>query len=177
MPEESFYPTAFSFYFQVSIGGSSNPRDAAFRDVSGLAVEMETETFVEGGENTMVYRLPKVMKYQNLVLSRGLASRSSPLVTWCIETLQGGLAKRIQTKALIISLLGPGKSESEAHPLISLLGLGKSESEARPLHSWTVVNAYPVKWEVESFNAEKSEVAIEKIEFAFTHFSREPITS
>lgn len=160
MPDESFYPTAFSFYFNVSVENSTDHTDAAFRDVSGLVAEMDTETYLEGGENTMAYRLPKGMKYQNLVLSRGVASRSSPLVKWCIETLQGGLAGRIQTKALIISLLGPGTKESEA----------------RPLHSWTVVNAYPVKWQAESFNAEKSEVAIEKIEFAFTHFYRGPAT-
>lgn len=104
----------------------------------------------------MAYRLPKGVKYQNLVLSRGVASSTSPLVNWCIETLQGGLGERIRTRELIISLLGPGKTESEACPL----------------HSWTVVNAYPVKWQAESFNAEKSEVAIEKIEFAFTHFYR-----
>lgn len=160
MPEDSFYPTAFSFYFNVSVGNSTDGTDASFRDVSGLVAEMDTETYLEGGDNTMAYRLPKAMTYQNLVLSRGVASRTSPLVKWCVETLQGGLAERIQTKALIISLLGPGKTESEA----------------RPLHSWTVVNAYPVKWQAESFNAEKSEVAIEKIEFAFTHFYREPTT-
>ncbi|MBS1189263.1 MAG: phage tail protein [Rhodocyclaceae bacterium] len=146
---DEIFPTAF--YFLVRIGNSGIGKDASFLDVSGLGAEMETETYVEGGENRFVHRLPKGVKHQNLVLSRGLASTSSALVKWCRETLQGGLATAIVTKDLDVWLLDAG---------------------GRPLRTWAFTGAYPVKWQAESFNAMKNELAIEKIEFAFQSFTR-----
>lgn len=153
------YPTAVAFYFDVSITGSGSGVDASFQDVSGLSIEMETETYVEGGGNAFVYRLPKGVKYQNLVLSRGIASAASPLITWCREVLEGGLAKGISTRSLRVSLLAPMNSTRASGP--------------KALHSWLFTDAYPVKWQADSFNSQKNDVAIEKIELAFSSFRRE----
>jgi len=148
------YPKAVAFYFKVTIAGSASDVDASFQDVSGLSVELETETYVEGGGNTFGYRLPKGVKYQNLVLSRGMAPTDSPLIVWCKKILEGGLACDIETKLLKVSLLNP---------------------DGNILHAWSFAGAYPVKWQADSFNSQKNDVAIEKIEFAFNSVTRERI--
>lgn len=148
------YPKAVAFYFNVTIGGSGSGVDASFQDISGLSAEMETETYVEGGGNAFGYRLPKGIKYQNLVLSRSIAPASSALIKWCKAVLEGGLAGSIETKTLTVSLLGP---------------------DGQPLHTWTFAGAFPVKWQADSFNSQKNDVAIEKIEFAYTGLTREVV--
>jgi phage tail-like protein len=148
------YPSALSFYFSVTILDGNGKDAVAFQDVSGLSSEIEVETYIEGGGNTYAYRLPKGIKYQNLILSRGIASASSKLIKWCLRTLEGGLIQPIETKFMKISLLGP---------------------DAAPLHSWSLTGAYPVKWQAENFNSLKNDVAIEKLEFAFSSLTREKV--
>lgn len=151
------YPTAVAFYFDVAIVGSGSGVDASFQDVSGLSAEMETEAYAEGGGSPFAYHLPTKIKYQNLVLSRGIAPASSFLIKWCKDVLENGLAKGITTRSLRVSLLAPINGQSGP----------------KALHSWLFTDAYPVKWQAESFNSQKNDVAIEKIEFAFSSFTRE----
>ena len=40
-----------------------------------------------------------------------------------------------------------------------------------PLVTWNVVNAYPVKWNVDELNAEENKIAIETIELAYNYFT------
>ena len=47
------------------------------------------------------------------------------------------------------------------------------DSKGQPARSWGFVNAWPVSWQVEAFNASKNEVAIEKLEFSYQYLSRE----
>jgi phage tail-like protein len=148
------YPKAVAFYFKVAFADGSGDFAASFQDVSGLSVELETETYVEGGGNVFGYRLPKGVKYQNLVLSRSIGPADSRLIRWCTRTLEGGLANAIETKLLKVALLDP---------------------EGTILHAWTFQGAYPVKWQADSFNSQKNDVAIEKIEFAFNTVTREMI--
>ena len=76
---------------------------------------------------------------------------SSPFVIWCQEVFEGGFVLPIQTMGLTVSLL---------------------DSSGAPARSWSFVNAYPISWEVEDFNSEKNEVAIEKIELKYNYFER-----
>lgn len=146
-----------AFYFRVefdsatsSFGGSPT-KDNSFLEVSGLSAEIETEALVEGGENRFVHQLPKAVKYPKLVLKRGIATMDSPLVKWCGELLDYGFINRIEPAKLSVRLLNH---------------LGD------PLRVWEVTNAYPVKWEVESFNSTKNELAIEKIELSYNYAHR-----
>ena len=147
--EDEIFPTAF--YFTVRIGPPGNQEDTSFQSASGISVEMETQSYNEGGENAFTYRLPKGVKHQNLVLSRGLAPSSSPLVQWCRDTIEAGLAKPIVTKPLQVLLL---------------------DERGNPLRGWSFSGAYPVKWQTENFDSLTNKIAIEKIEFAFNGFTR-----
>jgi phage tail-like protein len=131
-------PTAF--YFTVTFGTSPQDADSSFREVSGIAPEMETEAVVEGGENRYVLALPKAVKHPKLVLKRGIAPMSSRLLMWSQAALEGGLANPIYPKLIHLFLL---------------------DGTGCPLRVWSFANAFPVKMEVEAFNSTRIEVAVE----------------
>ncbi|PTT91297.1 phage tail protein [Pelomonas sp. HMWF004] len=140
-----------AFRFAVTFGSSGRNRDNAFREVTGLGPELETETVVEGGQNSFVHLLPKAAKHPKLVLTRGVATMESGLLQWCQEVLEGGFAQPIVPQPLLIFLL---------------------DQDGGPLRVWSVQNAYPVKWSVEAFQSMRNEVAIERIELAYAGSSR-----
>ena len=106
------YPPA-AFHFAVAFGTQSQNIDASFREVSGIGPEMETEPLNEGGENRYVLQLPKAVKHPRLVLKRGIAPRNSPLVQWCQQTLEQGLALVDQAGAQIQSQVPVGAGGSQ----------------------------------------------------------------
>lgn len=44
--------------------------------------------------------------------------------------------------------------------------------DKKPIRGWLFNSAFPVKWEFESFNSTKNEVAIEKIVLRYTFSTR-----
>jgi phage tail-like protein len=73
-----------------------------FKHVSGLSAETEVVEFREGGENTVVHKLPGRLKYANIVLRRGFVGDDF-LHDWIQETLhpEGVIVRR--DGALILS--------------------------------------------------------------------------
>lgn len=153
---EAYYPPA-GFYFAVSVlqrtpqPNQQSDVDASFQEVSGLTAEFGFEEVAEGGENRYVHRLPKSVKYQNLVLKRGLVNTTSELVSWFSTTLTSGLIVPIQPKNLEIQLL---------------------DEAGAPAVTWMVSNAYPAKWDIAGLNALDSKILVETMELAFSHFDR-----
>ncbi|MCP4690084.1 MAG: phage tail protein [Desulfobacterales bacterium] len=143
------YPPV-AFYFLVKIGGSG--ADSSFQEVSGIGSEIDLEEVVEGGENSFVHRLPKGVKHPKLSMKRGIAEKSSELVTWCRKILESEFDSKIETKLIEVSLL---------------------DENAKNLRKWTFADAYPVNWEIDPFNSTKNEVAIEKIDFSYNLLKRE----
>ena len=131
-----------AFYFSVYIGGEST----SFQDVSGISSEMTCEEVLSGGEIETRYMLPKSIKRSNLVLKRGLLKDGSAFSAWCKSIFNNGIESMISTKKILVHLM---------------------DKTHNPVHSWEFKDAYPVKWEIESFNSLKNEVAVEKIEFAY----------
>lgn len=140
----AYLPAAF--HFAVTFGTQPKDADGAFREVSGIGPEIETEAVAEGGQNSFVHLLPKPAKHPKLVLKRGIAPVDSRLVLWCRSVLEGGLARPIYPKLLHVFLL---------------------DESGGPLRVWSIENAYPVKWEIEGFQSTRNEVAMEKIELAY----------
>lgn len=136
-----------AFYFKLIVNGFNS--DISFQDVSGISREMETEEYFEGGENEFVHHLPAKMKYQKLVMKRGITRKQSQLVDWCSKVLEGGLAEKIDPKNVDVLLMN---------------------AEGKAIRSWSFSNAYPVKWEVGGFNSEKNDISIETIELSYNSF-------
>jgi len=136
-----------AFYFQVTLEN----QEYAFKEVSGLTTEMETEAIQEGGVNNYVHLLPKKMKHTNLVLKRALQPIQQADVKWIKSILEGDLQLNISTKSILVKLLN---------------------HEGTAIYTWSCENAYPIKWEIENLDSEKNSVLIETLEFAYAQLKR-----
>lgn len=140
------YPPV-GFHFLVSfVLFPDTPNDSRFQEVSGLEVEMEMESFVEGGQNRFTWQVPKRTRYADLTLKRGLFTDSG-VVLWCRAAFENFL---FQPADVSIALL------NEQH---------------QPLQTWYVVNAIPKKWSVSSFNAQENSVVVESITLSYQYFT------
>ena len=142
------YPPV-SFYFELSFSGVTAKSEAAFKEVSGITMEMGIEEIAEGGVNGYKHRVPTTAKFSNLVLKRGLVPKGSDVATWCTNTLSGGLEEAIETKTIVVKLL---------------------DETGAPLKSWSFANAWPVKWAIADFNSMNNDIAIETLEFSYSYF-------
>lgn len=156
------YPPV-SFFFDVIFQGQSPDGTALdkeavetrFQSVSGLSVDMQTETLKEGGENRFEHILPVRTKYSALVLKRGVV-KDSKLVDWCNDAL---LNFDIQPMDVLVHLLHVKRSANNQPP-----------EGIEPLMSWKVINAWPKKWSISDFNAEQGAIAIETLELNYSYF-------
>ena len=127
-------------------GLGSDENDTKFQSVSGLSVDIETEEIAEGGENRFKHKLPVKTKFPNLVLKRGILLDSA-LIDWCKDAIENF-------------------SFSPVNLTVKLLN-----EENNPIMTWKVNHAYPVKWNVEAFNAEESKLVAETIELTYNFFT------
>ncbi|MBK8983229.1 MAG: phage tail protein [Ignavibacteria bacterium] len=131
---------AFELFPQV-------PNDFRFQEVSGLSVNVEMESFREGGQNRFEHQLPVRTKYSDITLKRGMFILPSGVMAWCINAVQNFI---FQPTNVLISLLN---------------------DQHIPVQSWYVVNAIPKKVEFTTLNAEQSQVAIETLVLSYNYFN------
>ena len=146
---------AVTFQFtQSPLEAILNPGDAGpdlsqefrFQEVSGLEVELEMESIVEGGQNRFTWQLPKRTRYSDLTLKRGLIV-GSDIVTWVRDALENFNFKPVNVQ---VSLL------NEKH---------------EPIQSWFIVNAIPKKWAISGFNAQENSIVIESLTLSYQYFN------
>lgn len=150
MSTETYYPPP-AFYFTVKLIGSTPDIDASFEEVSGIQSELEFEEVAEGGENRFKHRLPRSAKYSNLILKRGVVTKSSRLANWAGQTIGSKLSRPIRTHDLLVMLLN---------------------EKGLPTVAWAFVNAYPVKWEVAALGSTRNEILTETLELSYNYFER-----
>ena len=109
-----------------------------FAEVTGLEMELETETYREGGRNDMVHALPVGVSYGRLVLQRGLAD-SEVLWRWQSDVRNGTLTRHTVRVTL-------------------------RDAEGQPRRDWRCVDALPVKWSGPELKAGEAQVAVERLE-------------
>jgi len=110
-----------------------------FTEISGLSAEVETMTYSEGGMNEFQHHLPTRVKYPNLVLKRGMTTKSD-------------LQKWFQKSHVAADRTG--------------IQLSMLDQHGQRLRTWAFVNAFPIKWTGPNFNAAQSTLAVEQIEIA-----------
>lgn len=123
-----------------------------FREVSGLSVQVQVESIPEGGENGYVHKVPGRMDWPNLVLKRGL-TKSDNLFKWFSKTSGDGFAA---AKSKL------GRSTAAVVQL---------DQAGTRIRSWSVVEAFPVKWSGPSFSADSSDLAVEELEITHHGFT------
>lgn len=124
-----------NFRFHVEIDGLVL---AGFTEVSGLEIEIETETYQEGGVNDYTHFLPKRIKHRNLELKQGL-SASNVLYQWLSDVAGGKVTKRSGRILLM-------------------------DSQGTQVWHWTFEGAFPVKWSGVNLRSTGGEVFIETLE-------------
>jgi phage tail-like protein len=125
-----------NFNFDFEVGGLVV---GSFSEVSGLSAETEVEEYREGGVNDFIHKLPKVTKYGNIILKRGMTS-SSALYNWYRDVSLG----KIDRKQVTVTLF---------------------DSQKSPVKTWTFHNAFPIKWNGPDLKADSNTVAVESVEF------------
>lgn len=139
---------AVGFYYQLDIPGLGSA-SAAFQEVSGVEVTVETEPIAEAGLNEYSHRVPKRTSYNNLVLKRGLMADDSAMQEWVKGCTQEGLLWFIDARDVTLTLM---------------------DETGAPILSWNFVNAYPVKWSASGFNSMESAIVIESIELCYSYW-------
>ena len=111
-----------------------------FSEVSGLQAETEVEEIREGGVNDYVHKRPKITKYPNITLKRGITDCDA-LWSWHQDVVNG----KFERKTVYIIL---------------------QDSEGNEKWQWYFEHAYPVKWVGPDLKADSSTVAVETLELA-----------
>ena len=136
-------PLGFRFGVLFFAGGAiPNPLDILFQKVSGLGSTVDTTTLDEGGQNLYSQALPQKIKYDNLVLERGLVVGSPLVIEFNISMSQFKF--------------------SPSNVLVTLL-----DNTRIPIAAWLFMKAYPVKWSVSDLDADANAVVIERMELTY----------
>ena len=151
-----FYYPPSGFHFKVEfigVDGMNTDTEQRFQEVSGLSFEVETEPLREGGENRFEYKLPKRIKYPNLILKRGLL-KGTAFLDWfksAISTYFTVVVYDFKPADISITLL---------------------DEADQPVAIWNVVQAYPLKWSMSDLRSTENAVVIETMELAYQYFER-----
>lgn len=126
------------YQFRAQIGGTT----MSFAEVSGLTIEYDMTVYKESaksGTGPVIMRMPGQIKDVHVTLKRGLVDGSAAdLYAW-IETTQGNL---VDKRDITISLL---------------------DEKGEPRITWVVINAFPNKLDMPTFDAKSNDVAIETL--------------
>ncbi len=125
--------------FYVEIGGTIA---ASFSECSGLDVQIEKETYFEGGVNNQQRIFLKQTKFGDVTLKRGI---TDDVAFW--EWLG--------------KMLSPAKKERRNITILVFNQAGET------MQAWTLVGALPVAWKTPSLQANSSTVAIEELTLAY----------
>ena len=138
----------FTAHFTLTVDGVEI---GAFTEVSGLSVTVNVEEVVEGGQNQFVHRLPKGLKWQNIVLKRGITN-SDGLFDWLAKSSGEGFE-------------GGGNQLKPKNATIKVL-----DGQGGTVRSWTVEGAFPVKWSGPRLAASSRDLAVEELEVCHRGF-------
>ncbi len=133
-----------NFRFKIECDGVQN---GGFSEVAGFDLSIDVIEYREGGEPTTPRKLPGLTKYSNITLKAGVVDQH--LYTWIIECVGG----TIERKSLTLNAYG----EEDADTVVA---------------SWTIENAWPVKYTAPDFNATGNDVAVESLEIAHESLKR-----
>ena len=161
------YP-ALGFNFKVtsthSLGGNMirglaknllfGPDESFFQSISGIKATAGDSPMFNSGINNRQYKLPTSTTYSDLVLTRGLVKKTSPLGNWCRTFLiKDVFYYGVERRTVNVMLMDSHRDDI--------------------LMTWSFYDCYPKELEVGAFNADKSELAIETLTLAYSHFSQD----
>lgn len=115
---------------------------ASFSECSGLDVQIDKETYFEGGVNEQQRIFLKHTKFGDITLKRGL-SDDLTFWSWINQVLEKGKAERRNINILTFNQMG------------------------ETMQCWTLLGAVPVGWKTPTLKADSNNVAVEELQLAF----------
>lgn len=131
------YVTANRFYVEME-----SQITASFSECSGLGVQIDKETYLEGGVNEQQRIFLKQAKFSDVTLKRGI---TNDLVFW----------------DWVSQILNPGKKERRNVNILVFNQAGET------MQCWTLIGAVPVGWKAPSFQANSNTAAVEELTLAY----------
>ena len=122
-----------------------------FRSVRGLELTVDVETYVEGGQNQFVHKLPGTLHWPNLIFSRGMVE-SDALFTWVSNSSGENFAANGNTV----------KRSTGAVTAVSYTGTR--------LRAWEFTEVFAVRWTGPEFNVDNPQQLVEELEVAHNGF-------
>ncbi|NLF04717.1 MAG: phage tail protein [Actinomycetales bacterium] len=122
-----------------------------FKEVTGLRLDVTVEEYVEGGQNAYVHQLPGVMRWPNIVLTRGLVE-SDALFAWVQKSSGEGFA-------------GAENTLTRATGAVTVVN-----HRGERLRSWEVQGVFAVSWSGPSLSSDSEDPLTETLEVAHNGF-------
>ena len=133
-----------------------DPDESFFQSVSGIGADLSTSAITDAGCNNRQYQLPGTTTYTDLVLSRGLIKSESPIAKWVSKLLTNdSFSYQVTLKTVNVFLMEKDEKNQD-----------------RIVMAWSFFNCYPKGLEIGAFNADKSEIAVERLKLTYTHFNQ-----
>ena len=133
--------------FHFTVKWSDDDENVSFSEVSGLSVSTTAIEYREGANKEYTtFKMPGIKKYNKVTLKRGTMASDNGFFDWFNSIANNTVERRDIT----ISLL------NEAH---------------EPAVTWSLKNAFPVKYDAGSLNASDGKVVIESVELAYESFT------
>lgn len=115
---------------------------ASFSECSGLDIQIDKDTYFEGGVNEQQRIFLKQTKFGDITLKRGL-SDDLTFWKWMNKSLEQGKAERRNINILTFNQAG------------------------ETIQCWTLLGAVPIGWKTPNLQADSNAVAIEELTLAF----------
>ncbi|MBO7507777.1 MAG: phage tail protein [Paludibacteraceae bacterium] len=133
--------------FHFTVKWSDDDENVSFSEVSGLSVSTTPIEYREGANKEYTtFKMPGLKKYNNVTLKRGTMAPDNGFFEW-FDTIANNTVER---RDITISLL------NETH---------------EPVVTWSLKNAFPIKYDGGSLNASDGKVLIESVELAYESFT------
>jgi phage tail-like protein len=117
----------------------------AFAECTGLSAEYDVFEYAEGGQHRFVHKFRGGLKFQNIVLKRGVTYETA-FLDWFLNKNH---LDRHDRHSITLTLLG---------------------EDGKPVRSWSFAHAFPVKWTGPNFNSKSNNIAMETLEIAHHGF-------
>lgn len=133
--------------FHFTVKWSDDDENVSFSEVSGLSVSTTAIEYREGANKEYTtFKMPGLKKYNNVTLKRGSMASDNGFFDWFNSIANNTVERRDIT--------------------ISLLN-----EEHEPAVTWSLKNAFPIKYDAGSLNASDGKVVIESVELAYESFT------
>lgn len=142
--------TGFSFRVDFGIPGLFT-KDVGFQKVSGIGVELALKQVKVGGVDGKMVDVPDGRKFSDLVLERGMIT-GSYLINW----FEAQLVSQVKVPIPVIVTM--------------------MDTDRSPIYSWFFINAYPIAWSTDGFDAQNASLIIEKITFRYAFYKQMNLT-